>query len=53
MHQYDEDFEEVKKARRPGRPPSAKQDLLELKIKSLLEEQKKGFCKFCPLKIQP
>ncbi|ROT35762.1 hypothetical protein SODALDRAFT_50652 [Sodiomyces alkalinus F11] len=43
VHKYDEEHEEVKKTRRPGRPPSAKQDLLEMRIKALLEEQKQGF----------
>ncbi|KAL2752153.1 hypothetical protein ACRALDRAFT_1078209 [Sodiomyces alcalophilus JCM 7366] len=43
VHQHDEEYEEMKKSRRPGRAPSAKQDLLELKIKLLVEEQKNGF----------
>ncbi|CRK30225.1 Translation machinery-associated protein 16 like [Verticillium longisporum] len=43
VHQHDEEHSEVKKTRRPGRPASARQDLLEAKIKKLLEEQKNGF----------
>ncbi|KAH7361863.1 translation machinery-associated protein 16 [Plectosphaerella cucumerina] len=43
VHQYDEDLEEVQKARRPGRPASTRQDQLENRVKNLLEEQQKGF----------
>ncbi|KAH0441976.1 hypothetical protein CcaCcLH18_01836 [Colletotrichum camelliae] len=41
VHQYDEEYAEVKKTRRPGRPASAKEDLLKLKI-STLEDEYKG-----------
>ncbi|KAM0269642.1 hypothetical protein ACHAQH_009685 [Verticillium albo-atrum] len=43
VRQYDEEHSEVKKTRRAGRPASARQDLLEAKIKKLLEEEKNGF----------
>lgn len=43
MHQYDEEYEAVKKARRPGRPPSAREDLLKRKIAELTTEYQKGF----------
>ncbi|KAI8271664.1 Translation machinery-associated protein 16 [Colletotrichum sp. SAR 10_98] len=41
VHQHDEEYAEVKKTRRPGRPASAKEDLLKLKI-STLEDEYKG-----------
>lgn len=48
VHQYDEEYAEVKKTRRPGRPASAKEDLLKLKISTLEDEYKgNGFCEFC------
>ncbi|AEO68072.1 uncharacterized protein THITE_2117414 [Thermothielavioides terrestris NRRL 8126] len=43
VHQYDEEYEEVKKARRPGRPPSMKEDLLRMKISALEKEYRDGF----------
>jgi translation machinery-associated protein 16 len=45
VHQYDEEYEEVKKTRRPGRPASAREDLLKLKISALEKEHRDGFCK--------
>lgn len=45
VHQYDEDFEAEKKARRPGRPASTREDLLKVKVNALLTEYSKGFCK--------
>ncbi|TPX18145.1 uncharacterized protein E0L32_002654 [Thyridium curvatum] len=39
---HDEEFEAVKKARRPGRPASAREDLLKLKIATLEKEYKNG-----------
>lgn len=45
VHQYDEEYEEAKKARRPGRPPSSKEDLLKMKIDALQKEYRDGFCK--------
>ncbi|KAF9873498.1 hypothetical protein CkaCkLH20_08957 [Colletotrichum karsti] len=40
VHQHDEEYAEVKKTRRPGRPASAREDLLKLKISTLEEEYK-------------
>ncbi|KAF4945531.1 hypothetical protein FGADI_11894 [Fusarium gaditjirri] len=47
VHQYDEEYNETKKARRPGRPASVKEDLLKAKISILEEEYKSGFGTFC------
>ncbi|KAI1344408.1 translation machinery-associated protein 16 [Xylariaceae sp. FL0016] len=43
VHQYDDELSELKKARRPGRPASAKEDLLKVKIGSLQKEYQTGF----------
>ncbi|KAI1081011.1 translation machinery-associated protein 16 [Whalleya microplaca] len=43
VHQYDEELNEMKKTRRPGRPASAKEDLLKVKIDSLQKEHQNGF----------
>ncbi|KAI1843020.1 hypothetical protein JX266_010873 [Neoarthrinium moseri] len=43
VHQYDEELNEMKKARRPGRPASAKEDLLRVKITNLEKEFQNGF----------
>ncbi|CEI39115.1 hypothetical protein FVEN_g10714 [Fusarium venenatum] len=43
VHQYDEEYDAVKKTRRPGRPASVKEDLLKAKINLLEEEYKGGF----------
>ncbi|RKL34691.1 hypothetical protein BFJ72_g9144 [Fusarium proliferatum] len=43
VHQYDEEYNETKKTRRPGRPASVKEDLLKAKINILEEEYKSGF----------
>ncbi|KAM0338533.1 hypothetical protein ACHAPU_011293 [Fusarium lateritium] len=43
VHQYDEEFNAIKKTRRPGRPASVKEDLLKAKIATLEEEYKGGF----------
>ncbi|KAK1757239.1 translation machinery-associated protein 16 [Echria macrotheca] len=43
VHQHDEEYEEVKKARRSGRPPSTREDLLRMRIAALEKEQKDGF----------
>lgn len=43
VHQHDEELNEVKKARRPGRPASAKEDLLKVKIDKLQKEYQNGF----------
>ncbi len=46
VHQYDEEFESVKKTRRPGRPASTREDLLRMKIAALEKEEKDGFCEY-------
>lgn len=46
VHQYDEELDEQKKARRPGRPASAREDLLKITISTLEKEQQNGFCKW-------
>ncbi|KAI0475450.1 translation machinery-associated protein 16 [Xylariaceae sp. FL0804] len=44
VQQYDEELSEVKKARRPGRPASTREDLLKLKVANLQKEyQYHGF----------
>ncbi|KAF4970291.1 hypothetical protein FZEAL_10076 [Fusarium zealandicum] len=43
VHQYDEEYDTAKKARRPGRPASAKEDLLKAKMTTLEDEYKGGF----------
>ncbi|KAI0446868.1 translation machinery-associated protein 16 [Xylaria telfairii] len=43
VHQYDEELDEVKKARRPGQPAKAKEDLLKVKIAHLQKEHQNGF----------
>ncbi|KAK7700688.1 translation machinery-associated protein 16 [Diaporthe eres] len=45
VHQHDQEFEELKKSRRPGRPASVKEDLLSLKVETLRKEQQNGFCR--------
>ncbi|KAL3951894.1 hypothetical protein ACCO45_013611 [Purpureocillium lilacinum] len=41
--QYDEEYDSLEKARRPGRPGSAREDLLKMKIAALRTEFKNGF----------
>lgn len=53
MHQYDEELSELKKARRPGRPSSTKEDLLKVKINALLKEYQTGFCSSQPSSAVP
>ena len=48
VHEYDEEYDQVKKARRPGRPASTREDLLKMKIAALTKEQTDGFCKGPP-----
>lgn len=48
VHQYDEEYDAVKKTRRAGRPASTKEDLLRIKIAALEEEYTKGFRKSIP-----
>lgn len=43
VNQYDGELADLKKARRPGRPPSAKEDLLKRKIEALTSEHDTGF----------
>ena len=43
VHQYDEEYDAIKKSRRPGRPASVKEDLLKAKINTLEDEYKGGF----------
>ncbi|KAI0828800.1 translation machinery-associated protein 16 [Hypoxylon sp. FL0890] len=43
VHQHDEELNEMKKTRRPGRPASAKEDLLKVKIDKLQKEYQNGF----------
>ncbi|KAI0165187.1 translation machinery-associated protein 16 [Hypoxylon sp. FL1284] len=43
VHQHDEEMNEMKKTRRPGRPASAKEDLLRVKIDKLQKEYQSGF----------
>ncbi|KJK84281.1 hypothetical protein H634G_00645 [Metarhizium anisopliae BRIP 53293] len=43
IHQYDEEYDGLKKARRPGRPATAREDLLKLKIAALEKEYQTGF----------
>ncbi|RDA89780.1 hypothetical protein CP533_4687 [Ophiocordyceps camponoti-saundersi (nom. inval.)] len=43
VHRHDEDFDALKKTRRPGRPPSAKEDLLKMKMSALETEFQNGF----------
>ncbi|KAI2631259.1 translation machinery-associated protein 16 [Xylaria nigripes] len=43
VHQYDEELDEIKKARRPGQPAKAKEDLLKVKIAHLQKEYQHGF----------
>ncbi|KHE80967.1 hypothetical protein GE21DRAFT_10132 [Neurospora crassa] len=42
-HQHDEEYHEMKKARRQGRPPSAREDLLRMKMEALHKEERDGF----------
>ncbi|RQM08337.1 hypothetical protein DH86_00003834, partial [Scytalidium sp. 3C] len=43
VHQHDEEFDTLKKARRAGRPASTKEDLLRMKIATLEKEYEGGF----------
>lgn len=44
VNQYDEEYDAVKKTRRPGRPASAREDLLKMKVDALQKEHQNGFC---------
>ncbi|KAJ9148548.1 hypothetical protein NKR23_g4777 [Pleurostoma richardsiae] len=43
IHQYDSELEALKKARRPGRPASTREDLLKMKVSALNKEYTDGF----------
>ncbi|KAK2610413.1 hypothetical protein N8I77_003844 [Diaporthe amygdali] len=43
VHQHDQELEQLKKSRRPGRPASVREDLLSLKVDTLRREQQNGF----------
>jgi translation machinery-associated protein 16 len=43
IHQYSEEHDALKKARRPGRPASTREDLLKNKIAALETEHEQGF----------
>ncbi|TVY35646.1 Translation machinery-associated protein [Lachnellula subtilissima] len=43
VHQYDEEFNALKKERRAGRPPSTREDLLKIKIAADEKEYETGF----------
>lgn len=47
VHQYDEEFNTLKKERRAGRPASTREDLLRIKIAADEKEYENGFC-WCP-----
>jgi len=44
VHQNDEEFNALKKDRRPGRPASTREDLLRIKIAADEKEYETGFC---------
>ena len=46
VRRYDEDLDDIKKARRPGRPPSAKEDMMKARISALEKEYEGGFCQY-------
>ncbi|KAK0721430.1 translation machinery-associated protein 16 [Apiosordaria backusii] len=43
VQQHNEEYEEIKKTRRSGRPPSTREDLLKMAIAALEMEHKNGF----------
>ncbi|CAI6093405.1 hypothetical protein V2G26_017607 [Clonostachys chloroleuca] len=43
IHQYVEEYDALKKARRPGRPASTREDLLKSKVAALQAEYDQGF----------
>lgn len=55
VHQYDDEYESVKKTRRAGRPASAREDLLKMKVDALEKEYQNGFClsHFAPIRLIP
>jgi hypothetical protein len=45
VHKFDEEYDTLKKSRRSGRPPGAREDLLKMKISALETEYQQGFSK--------
>ncbi len=45
VHQHDEEYAEIKKNRRAGRPASTREDVLRIKIAKDLKEYENGFCR--------
>lgn len=45
IHQYDEEYNEIKSTRRKGQPAKPREDLLKLKASNLAAEYESGFCK--------
>ncbi|CZR64198.1 probable TMA16 Protein putative involved in cytoplasmic ribosome function [Phialocephala subalpina] len=43
VHQHNEEFSQLKKERRPGRPASTREDLLRIKIAADIKEYEDGF----------
>jgi translation machinery-associated protein 16 len=43
VHQYDEELNGLRKARRPGRPTTAREDLLKVAVATLEKEYENGF----------
>ncbi|KAK3321649.1 translation machinery-associated protein 16 [Apodospora peruviana] len=43
VHQYDEEYAEVRSTRRQGRPASTREDLLKMKVEALEKEYRDGF----------
>ena len=50
MHQHDEEFNQIKKERRPGRPASTREDILRIKIVADEKEYDNGFCGYLLLR---
>lgn len=44
IHQYDEEYNEIKSTRRKGQPAKPREDLLKLKASNLAAEYETGFC---------
>ncbi|KAI9745960.1 MAG: hypothetical protein M1818_000641 [Claussenomyces sp. TS43310] len=44
VNQNDEEYDNLKKQRRPGRPPTTREDLLKMKIAADKKEFEHGFC---------
>jgi len=46
VHQHDEEFSNLKKERRAGRPASTREDVLKMKIAADEKEYENGFCEY-------